>query len=185
MGKIILARHGESVKNRQKRISGTINTPLTAQGKKQAEELADKCLLLPITCIYSSNLVRAKRTARICGSILSRPVIIVPQLAERGYGSLENCPYSEIKNRATQWCEYNGKIFVVNAHGVETLSALYKRAQRALLIIRGDMAKRDGDALVISHGGMIRMMRLIHLKLSLGQYFAMGFVDNSDVVIID
>lgn len=61
--RLFLARHGESLANRQKIISGQLDTPLTEKGRKQAEWLCDVLKSEKLSVIYSSSLDRAIQTA--------------------------------------------------------------------------------------------------------------------------
>jgi broad specificity phosphatase PhoE len=63
--KIFLARHGESMANAQKRISGQLDTPLSEKGKQQAQWLCDILQGEPLTAIFTSTLQRAIDTARL------------------------------------------------------------------------------------------------------------------------
>ena len=60
---LILIRHGESVANREGRIQGQADYPLSQEGAEQAERLAQWLAAEPIDCIYSSDLSRAYETA--------------------------------------------------------------------------------------------------------------------------
>lgn len=62
--KLILARHGQTQANID-RVLDTLppGFPLTAEGRRQAEELADALRDEPVAAVYASPAVRARQTA--------------------------------------------------------------------------------------------------------------------------
>ena len=64
MKTVYFVRHGESEMNAQNRY-GTSDTPLSALGRKQAENTAQRCSALSIDLIVASTLLRAQQTAAI------------------------------------------------------------------------------------------------------------------------
>ncbi len=61
---ILLARHGQSFFNAEKRISGQFDTPLSPKGVCQAHLLAQVLRYERLSAVYSSTLSRAVETAR-------------------------------------------------------------------------------------------------------------------------
>src|SRR5690606_2527197 len=65
MKKLYFIRHGLSVMNRQGVFSGSIDTPLTDEGRKQAKRAGKLARDFGIDYIVSSPLARALETAQI------------------------------------------------------------------------------------------------------------------------
>jgi broad specificity phosphatase PhoE len=66
MGKLILVRHGKTVLNSHddaERLRGWMDVPLDEQGLREAEEIAQRLAEYPVARIYSSDLLRARKTA--------------------------------------------------------------------------------------------------------------------------
>ena len=61
---LILERHGETQENKEGIFMGHLDTPLSAGGILQAEKLAKRLNAEKINFIYSSDLKRAKETAK-------------------------------------------------------------------------------------------------------------------------
>ena len=85
-------RHGETEMNASRLVAGSVDTALTELGHKQAADAALVLAAQPITGVYSSPLKRARDTAVPIAEHLGLPVVVIPQIAERNWGSLEGQP---------------------------------------------------------------------------------------------
>src|SRR2546423_12200717 len=71
MARLLVVRHGESTWNAQSRWQGQADPPLSALGERQAEEAAERLgQIASISAIWTSDLVRARRTAELIGTQL-------------------------------------------------------------------------------------------------------------------
>lgn len=91
-----LTRHGETQWNVEQRIQGSTDTALTALGTRQAELLAKRLEGMKIDVIYSSDLVRASRTAEIIAGKVNAPIELDASLRERNWGCIEGLTWKEI-----------------------------------------------------------------------------------------
>ena len=64
---IYLVRHGQSEGNRENRMRGRCDFPLTEEGKQQAIALAKISKEWNLSAIFTSPLIRAKKTAEYIG----------------------------------------------------------------------------------------------------------------------
>jgi probable phosphoglycerate mutase len=96
---ILLARHGETDWNAERRWQGHVDRPLNELGREQAESLADALEGESIAAIYSSDLLRAHETARIVGARLGIEVVVDPALREMDVGSWSGLTNDEIQDR--------------------------------------------------------------------------------------
>lgn len=92
---VILVRHGQTQWNVERRLQGQTDKPLTNEGLEQAHAVAKRAALFSIDVIYSSNLLRAKKTAEIIGLELNLPVIINNRFNERDFGDWEGNTWEE------------------------------------------------------------------------------------------
>jgi len=96
VAKIILVRHGETVWNKEERIQGQQDVPLSPTGLDQAKRLQKRFESLRISAAYSSDLERSFQTAKI--ALPGRKVRIETyvELRERYYGSWEKRLWTDI-----------------------------------------------------------------------------------------
>lgn len=99
MTKLILVRHGETDWNVEDRIQGWLDIPLNAEGRRQAEGLAEELAKMKIAVIYSSPLKRAFQTAEIIAERHHLRVKKVSDLKEINQGKWQGLLVSEAKER--------------------------------------------------------------------------------------
>ncbi len=86
---VYLARHGETVANREKVVLGCGDSPLTPSGIETVEGLAAQLCGRQIRCLFSSPLGRALASARLMAERLEAAVIPSDALAELSCGQWE------------------------------------------------------------------------------------------------
>ena len=89
-------RHGETDWNREGRIQGVADVPLSALGREQAQELAASLATRPIGALYSSDLRRALETAMPLAERLGLRAHTAPALRERDFGVNEGRMAAEV-----------------------------------------------------------------------------------------
>jgi broad specificity phosphatase PhoE len=146
---ILLARHGETDWNRERRVQGHTDRPLNDEGRRQADVLAAELESEPIDAVYSSDLVRAHETARIVAERLGLDVTVLPDLRERDFGTWEGLTDDEILARFPQartgpWGD------------AESREEMLERVRAAMRRVAD--AHPGGRVLVISHGGPVRAL---------------------------
>src|SRR6185369_6866034 len=99
MTTILLARHGETDWNVERRVQGHSDTPLNDRGRQQACALAEELAGESIDAVYSSDLLRAHETARIVAEQRGLGVTSIRDLRERHFGTWEGLTDEEIFER--------------------------------------------------------------------------------------
>ena len=99
MSRLILVRHGQSVWNASNRFTGWTDVGLSEQGVEEAEDAGRQLADIRIDVVYTSDLVRAQRTAEIImryneGSE-GVPTKYDWRLNERHYGALQGLNKAE------------------------------------------------------------------------------------------
>ncbi|MEP4890441.1 MAG: histidine phosphatase family protein [Aliiglaciecola sp.] len=92
---IYLVRHGETDGNRN-RIVQTPETPLSAHGHLQAQELADAYQNHQISRILCSDHTRTQQTAKPVQQLLGCELVLTELLQERNLGALRGTPWKQI-----------------------------------------------------------------------------------------
>ncbi|RVU54340.1 histidine phosphatase family protein [Anaerosphaera multitolerans] len=93
--KIYFTRHGETVWNRENRIQGHLNSPLTESGIEMGIALREQAKSIEFDKVYSSDLERAYRTAELI--VPERKIIKTPLLREIDVGSWSGKIFTDIK----------------------------------------------------------------------------------------
>jgi len=86
---IYLIRHGETDWNIKKLLQGHADIPLNEKGKTQAKQLAKKFSKIHFDSVFSSDLIRAIRTAEIIALEKKLAIITAKALRERNFGKYE------------------------------------------------------------------------------------------------
>jgi probable phosphoglycerate mutase len=98
MTQLILIRHGETVWNRERRMQGHLDSPLSATGLRQAHLVARRLAQIEFDALYSSDSERAHRTARSVAEVTGHVIVVEPRLRERHFGVFEGLTGSEIQS---------------------------------------------------------------------------------------
>ena len=92
---LYLIRHGETEWNKQNRLQGNIDVPLSAEGIRMAEGAAERLSEIHFNKIYSSPLSRAFTTAEIICKNQHDLIKKDDRLREISFGAGEGMYYSE------------------------------------------------------------------------------------------
>jgi probable phosphoglycerate mutase len=178
---ILLARHGETDWNSERRWQGHADQPLNDAGRAQAHELAESLAGRGIDAIYSSDLVRAHETAHIVAVELDLPVEVDSGLREVDVGDWAGRVHSEIERIDPEgfrrW-RAGGKGW----SGGESYEQMGERVVASVLRIAG---RHPGETLLmVTHGGSIRACRAsaAGLDYATSRVSAIGSMANCEVV---
>ena len=183
---IYIARHGESEWNVKKKIQGQQqHVPLTANGEKQAQDLANKLKHVKFDAIFSSDLLRAQRTAEVIAIDKKLAVKTSQALRERKFGQVEGKTgqefeqeFKELLNKRDQLSEPDKLSFKL-ADDIESDEELIARLITFLREIA--VAYSNQSVLMITHSGPIRTL-LIHLGFATREQLHHRSIDNTAYV---
>ena len=163
MTTILLARHGETDWNREKRWQGLADHSLNARGREQARVLAEKLEAVPFSAVYASDLRRAHETALIVAERKGLAVTPMGELREIDVGSWTGLSYEEVKERFRDAYAQSRTRTGRGWEGGETYAEMGRRVLDAM---RSIAREHPGDAvLVVTHSGPIRTVRAHALGL--------------------
>ena len=158
MIELLLIRHGETAWNRERRMQGHIDIPLSEAGFRQAQALGRAMVAERPDAIYSSDLGRARATAQPVADAHQMPVHLRASLRERCYGAFEGLLYEEISQRfpeafaAWRARELHAR-FPAGEREAETQQEFHDRAVKAVTDIVN--AHSAGKLVVVTHGGVL------------------------------
>lgn len=152
-------RHGLTPLNKQKKVNGEIDEPLALEG---FEEVRGITSLIPKTIkyIYCSPLLRATQTAEIINLKLHIPIFIEDKISEIRMGtSLSGKSWEEMENGLELKNKHRTVRFDYHKYGGESVSDVKKRL--ILFLKKINNKYQDDEVLLITHGGIIRVIRLL------------------------
>jgi len=147
-----LIRHGQTAWNALGRIQGQTDIPLSEEGRRQAEALADRLLReeQKWDAVISSNLQRAHETARIIAVKLGLPLLAPDErLSERYFGEIEGTTTEE---RLRRWGEHWRQADA----GQESDAAV--RARGMSFVEEWRRREPEMKLLVVSHGSFLAQL---------------------------
>lgn len=157
--RLYLVRHGEIAGSGQFRYNGQTKVPLTSRGIEQYRALSERLKAEPVVACYTSDLSRCLQGAEmLCAGRGIRP-IPRPELQELSFGDWEGLTGSELKERyPKQWQARMNDFVGYRVPGGENLNDLRER----VLPVIGEVVERHrgGQALVVAHGGVNRVVLL-------------------------
>jgi broad specificity phosphatase PhoE len=153
---LYLARHGETNDNREPiRVQGFTDTPLNDTGRRQAAELAERVAPLGIVSLWTSDLSRARETAEIVGARLELEPRADARLREANRGEWEGHRFIDIeREQPERYAAWRRAGDGFRFPGGESLHDQLERVLAALADVR---ASGELPALVVCHGGSIRV----------------------------
>lgn len=157
-----IVRHGQTVWNVEGKLQGQKDSPLTEAGIEQAKKAGELLKQIEFHEAFSSDLLRAKRTAELI--TLEKKLIIKTSelLRERTYGSYEGKKRKELQHLldAFESLNHKEKFKKSFAEGVESDEKLSSRFITFLREVA--LGYPNKNVLVVCHGGIMRSL-LIHL----------------------
>lgn len=155
MNTFYIARHGETENNRDKRLSGWIDTPLTDTGLVPTRTVVAKLAGIEFDTVYSSDVGRAFITAYVIarGLRYDKEIHRSSGLREVNYGDAANIYSAEayerypLLDRDTHYTPPNG----------ESLDSMQKRVFGTIDTL--NKHHTDARLLLVCHSGVIAALR--------------------------
>jgi broad specificity phosphatase PhoE len=151
---LLLIRHAETVWNREARMQGYQDSPLSELGTAQAEALGRRMRPHLFDAVYASDALRCVRTARIALDNASAPIETMAELRERSLGDWEGLRWPDIVAADPEGARLYRTSGAYRPPNGETFVSLRSRATAALArITRAHPGRR---VLIFTSGGTIR-----------------------------
>lgn len=159
-------RHGKTLFNETGRMQGQCDSPLTAEGIEQAEDIASALRKVHFDGVYCSSSERAYDTADIIARLHNIGPVPMKELKEFDFGDLDGQLFKDMNERiqshriADDWTDVHG----------ENVELFEKRTTPAFERIANSYA--DGSRiLIVSHGSFF-----MHLMKTLLQYDQQDYI---------
>lgn len=169
MTTIYLLRHGEIESDGIRRFLGRTDARLSALGFDQARMWRDAFAEICFDAIYASDLSRCAETARIIAADSGNDVCLLSELREIDLGKLEGLAMEDFRKWFRKEWEARGKDIVGYVpEGGESFSNLQ---QRVLPVFRNIIPRHEGNILMVTHAGVIRVILCHILDMPLSNLF--------------
>lgn len=169
MARLYLIRHGETEWNRDRRVQGHTDVPLSAVGHDQAAAVAEVIDGVvpraagegrgPRALVYTSDLKRARETAAPITARLGCVARPRADLRERGMGALEGRTFDDVER------ELPDAVRAYRSHedrdaipGMEPLASFRARVLQAIADIATVADEDRLPAVVVTHGGVLHIV---------------------------
>ncbi len=155
---LLLARHGQTNDNIEPiRVQGFTDTPLNDAGRRQAAELAERVAAdEAIASLWSSDLSRARETAEIVGAATGLEPRLDARFREAYRGRWEGHRFIDIAREEPDL--YAAWLNAGDHFRFPGGESLLEQQERVTAALRDVHATGALPALVVCHGGSIRVM---------------------------
>lgn len=176
--RVTFVRHGESEANISGRWQGHGDSPLSERGRQQAARAAARLSSSPFARVVSSDLRRARETARALG----REPELDPGLREVHVGAWEGLDRNEVLERFPEEIAALVRGEDVRIGGGESWSEATARSRAAL---RAHLARHaaDDELAVFSHGGILTSLFLEMVGAQHRRPQALGHMVNTAISV--
>lgn len=161
--RFVLIRHGQIRQHKDKIFLGQFDVPLSELGKKQAAMagscIAEEIAMLDTDCIYSSDLIRAYKSAEIIADKLEISNIIKESaFREMALGEWDGQYIKDIKEKYPEEYERRGRDIFKFKLGYDSEN-FYDLQYRVLKRLK-ELLKKEihRDVLIVAHSGVIRVI---------------------------
>ncbi|WP_435365432.1 histidine phosphatase family protein [Haloarchaeobius sp. DYHT-AS-18] len=162
---VVLARHGETMWNHERRIQGWAPAPLNETGREQARALgAHLAERYDVDRLVASDLRRTKETARLVNRSLQVDVAFDPNWRERDFGIYQGMGYEALFEGYPEFAVGETGIAAAAAEpeGGETLLEARERVLDGWRAVVDSLARAE-TVVVVTHGGPLYVL-LGHLR---------------------
>ncbi len=169
--RLYLIRHGQVVNHHEYRYNGHFDIDITPTGVEQMRRVSELLSIEPIKAVYSSDLQRAVKGARIIGKALGLEPVMVHDLRELNLGRWEGLTREEAIARYPEEADFSFKDLATSkVKEGESLVELRARVVPALsnLLDR----HRHESVCIVAHGGVNRVVLSEAMGLPLEKFFS-------------
>ena len=150
---LYVVRHGETIWNKEHKVQGITDIPLTEKGKEEAKELQDLIKTLNIDVVISSPLTRARETAKIITDS-SLPINTDDRIKERDWGLNEGADIDSVD----KWDCWD-VVLNTRVQNIEPIQDFMYRVSDFIEDIK--TRYKDKNVLVVTHSAVSRVIHYL------------------------
>ncbi len=155
--RVFLVRHGATQLSAEDRFAGSVDVPLSDEGRGQASSLGRRLSSVEIHAAFASPMSRTLETARLAVAGRGLPVAPVPGLREVSHGAWEERTRDDVKGAfGEEYAAWERDPFTFAPTGGESGLDVLARALPAFLDLLAEHAGKS--LLVVSHKATIRLL---------------------------
>lgn len=155
MSDLLFIRHAET--DLAGKFCGHADPPINAAGHRQIDKLLESLRSEKIAAIFTSDLERAKTTARALAEFFAVPCVARQDLREIGFGAWETLTWEQVETLdstfARQWLDQFPQLTPPQGEAFETFQARVMAAVSELL-----SRPRCGPVALVTHAGVMRVV---------------------------
>lgn len=179
---VYIVRHGETEWNLKRIIQGQTDSPLTSTGIQQAKKLSKELQKIKFDLVFSSDLMRAKRTAEIITAERKLEIATSRLLRERRFGKLEGKPVQTLRAFEELFAKLKHEE-IYSYKSAPDVESDEEIVTRLITFLReAAITHPRKKVLVVTHGGI---MRAFLIKLGITDYKNPMWVGNAGYIKLE
>lgn len=180
---IYLIRHCEAMGNLKRVFQGSTDCDISETGAKQLEYLKERFKNIRLDAVYSSPLIRARKTAEAAAFGKGLEIITRQNLTELCGGVVEGRPFQEAFNSIPGLADtWNNHPQDFAPEGGEAMRNAYVRIYDEITeLVR---INRDKTVAAVSHGGVLRCLMCRVLYNDINRLKDVPWCENTAVTLL-
>ena len=150
---LYVVRHGETIWNKEHKVQGITDIPLTDKGREEAKELQLLIKSLDIDIVISSPLIRARETAKILVDS-KLPINTDDRIKERDWGMNEGADLDTVD----KWDCWD-VILNTKVQNIECVQDFMYRVSDFIEDIK--IRYKDKNVLIVTHSAVSRVIHYL------------------------
>ena len=182
--KIYFVRHCEALGNVNRTFQGSTDNDITDFGAKQLEKLSERFKEIPLDKIYTSPLIRTRKTALAIQAGRDIEIETLNGIIELNGGVIENKPVAESFAKYPEykdaWFNHPEDFAPLNG---EAMRDAYERIKNTFWSL---VEKHKGETIACaSHGGIIRCLECNLLYNDITKLKEVTIFDNTAILLLE
>ena len=184
---LYIIRHGETVWNKEHRLQGRTNIPLSEYGRELAVRTGEALKNVKFDRIYSSPLDRAYETALLIRGDRDIPIEKDERIIELNFGGYEGRVMEELKEDTSTTFQYffaQPEHYQPDENG-ETLKHLIERAADFMKDKIEPYENQWERVMIVAHGAMNKALMSYVKGHGIADFWSGGLQKNCNVIIVE